>query len=392
MIVVNTNPTSLIAQNNLTQSTSDMTQAINRLSSGYRINTAADDPAGLAVASPLQSRVAGLYQASRNALESTNVADIADSTLSVVQDNLTRIRQISVQAANGIYNKQQRSNLQLEIDQLTQEISRLVKTTNYNGYQLFSARKQQFTFQIGADGDGRTISGRKAARVNKKPAMSDRQGASNKYRVVNGESLRRAAPRPIENAGNSITVNFDKLTGKGKRPGLVGKTISGVVGFGMKVAKPVVKITVGIPSNIASKVPVVKTVAQPINRIATNFATKDPRTKGLNSFDNNLAAKGSLSVKTQSAARQAVKDATADIELITKSRAQFGALSNRFKYVQRTNDAVSQASESSISRIMDADYARESSNYAASQIRQQAGAAVLAQANAMPQIALTLLR
>ena len=87
MIVVNTNPTSLIAQNNLTQSTSDMTQAINRLSSGYRVNTAADDPAGLAVASPLQSRVAGLYQASRNALESTNVADIADSTLSVVQDN-----------------------------------------------------------------------------------------------------------------------------------------------------------------------------------------------------------------------------------------------------------------------------------------------------------------
>ena len=392
MIVVNTNPTSLIAQNNLTQSTSDMTQAINRLSSGYRVNTAADDPAGLAVASPLQSRVAGLYQASRNALESTNVADIADSTLSVVQDNLTRIRQVAVQAANGIYNKQERANLQLEVDQLSQEISRLVKTTNYNGYQLFSSRKEQFTFQIGPDGDGKTISARKANRVNKKPVMNDRKGPSNKYKVINGESIRKAAPKPAENAGNAITVNFDKLTGKGKHPGLVGKTISGVTSAGMKVAKPIAKITGGIATAFG-KIPVVgKLGPSQYGKIATNFATKDPRTKGLNTFDANLAAKGSVSVKTQSAARQSIKDATADIELITKSRAQFGALANRFKYVQKTNDAVSQASESSISRIMDADYALESSNYAAAQIRQQAGAAVLAQANAMPQIALTLLR
>ena len=343
MIVVNTNPTSLIAQNNLTQSTYDMTQAINRLSSGYRVNTAADDPAGLAVASPLQSRVAGLYQASRNAVESTNVADIADSTLSVVQDNLTRIRQVAVQAANGIYNKQERANLQLEVDQLSQEISRLIKTTNYNGYQLFSSKKEQFTFQIGPDGDGK-LNDTGSKRVNKKDVIGRDGSYSTKYKVINGENLRKSAPRPAKNAGNAITVTFDTLTSKGR-----GNKAGGSV---------------------------------PLNG-------KD---KGLQTYNKNLDAVNHVDVRTQSAARASIRKATHDIELVTKSRAQFGALSNRFKYVERTNNAVSQASESSISRIMDADYALESSNYAAAQIRQQAGAAVLAQANAMPQVALTLLR
>lgn len=379
MIVVNTNPTSLIAQNNLTQSTYDMTTAINRLSSGSRVNTAADDPAGLAVASPLQSRVAGLYQASRNAVESTNVAEIADSTLSVVQDNLTRIRQVAVQAANGIYNKQERANLQLEVDQLSQEVSRLIKTTNYNGYQLFSSRKEQFTFQIGPDGDGKTVSSRKAAKVNKKGIMQRDGGYSTKYQIINGERVNRAAPRPARNAGNAITVNFDKLTGRGKHaPSFIENPLSKVSGLANKAINTVGKIGQGVT----------------LGRVAffSKLADKAPRTKGLNTYDANLAAKASVSVKTQSAARQSIKDAAADIELLTKARAQFGALSNRFKYVERTNNAVSQASESSISRIMDADYALESSNYASSQIRQQAGAAVLAQANAMPQIALTLLR
>lgn len=379
MIVVNTNPTSLLAQNNLTQSTDSLTQAINRLSSGSRINSAADDPAGLAVASPLQSRVAGLYQASRNALESTNVTDIADSALSVMQDNLTRIRQISVQAANGIYNKQNRANLQLEVDQLTQEISRLVKSTNYNGYQLLGSRKSQFTFQIGSDGDGsKTISSRKAAKVNGRDAMT-RQGPTTKYQIINGERLRQSAVRPAGNATNTITLTFNKLTGRGKHaPDFIAKPINIVT----NLANTAVNVTGKVGNALT------------LGRVEAfgNMATRTPTTKGLNTYDGNLAAMGSLSVKTQSAARQTIKDVSSDVELVTATRAQFGALANRLGYVQRTNDAASQASESSISRIMDADYARESANYASAQIRQQAGAAVLAQANAMPQIALTLLR
>ena len=379
MIVVNTNPTSLIAQSNLSKSTNDMTQSINRLSSGFRINSAADDPAGLAVAAPLQSQVAGLYQASRNALEATNVADIADSTLSVVQDNLTRIRQIAVQSANGIYNKQNRANLQLEVDQLTQEISRLVKSANYNGYQLLSSRKTQFTFQIGPDGYGKTVSSRKADKVNGKETTTRQGGPATKFQVISGERLRQAAARPAGDATSSITVNINKLAGRGKHaPGFISKPLNIMTNLTNKTL------------NVTGKVGNALTLGRV--EAFTNMAARTPTAKGLNTYDGNLAAKASLSVKTQSAARQAIKDVTSDVEMITTVRAQFGALSNRLGYVQRTNDAVSRATESSVSRIMDADYARESSNYAANQIRQQAGAAALAQANAMPQVALTLLR
>lgn len=379
MITVNTNVPSLIAQSNLNQSSNDLTMAINRLSSGYRINSAADDPAGLSVAAPLQSQVSGLYQASRNALESTNVTDIADSALATMQDNLTRIRQIAVQSANGIYTKRDRANLQLEVDQLSQEISRIVSNTNYNGYQFFASRNAQFTFQIGPNGDGKAVSSRKAAKVNNRP-MTTRQGVnSTKFQVINGERPRRAAPTPASSVTNTITFKANTLIGRGKHaPAFIENTVNTV----SKLSNSVL--------NVTGKIGKAATLGRV--EVFNNLATREPRGKGLNTYDKNLAAMGSVSVKTQSASRQTIKDVDADINLITGTRAQFGSLANRFGYVQRTNDATAQASESSVSRIMDADYGMESANYASAQIRQQAGAAVLAQANAMPQIALTLLQ
>jgi flagellin len=374
MITVNTNPTSLLTQSNLNQTSNQLTTAVNRLSSGYRVNSAADDPAGIAVAAPLQSQIKGLYQANQNALESTNITTVADNTLSVVQDNLTRIQQVATQSANGVYTKQQRQNLQGEVDQLTQEISRMVKNTNYNSFPLFSSKKEQFTFQIGANGDGtrNKAPGKKADKALK---MSGRRPPS--IKKLTGEGLRKAAPKPAKNAGNSITFTLSTLASKGKggaKTGLVSKT----VGLATKALQFTEKQTLGYIPIIGKKV-------------KANIANKQANT-GLTAYSKDLSKTKVMNVTTQSGARLVLQNVQKDINTVTKDRAQVGAITNRLGYVQRTNDALTRGYQSSVSNIMDADYAAESSNYAAAQIKQQAGAAVLAQANAMPQIALTLLR
>ena len=370
MITVNTNPTSLLTQSNLNQTSNQLTTAVNRLSSGYRVNSSADDPAGLAVAAPLQSQIKGLYQANQNALEATNITSVADNTLGVVQDNLTRIQQVATQAANGVYTKQQRQNLQQEVDQLTQEVSRMVKNTNYNSFPLFSSKKEQFTFQIGPNGDGKRNKA-PGNRVGKEANVNGRRPPS--IRKLTGEGLRKSAPRPASNAGNSITFTLATLTSKGGgKNGFVSKTIG--------QAKNWLS-----PTKYIAMVPV-------LGKNAKAKEAAKQSNAGLTAYSKNLSNTKVVNITTQSGARLALQNVQKDINTVTKDRAQIGAISNRLGYVQRTNDALTRAYQGSVSNIMDADYAAESSNYAAAQIKQQAGAAVLAQANAMPQIALTLLR
>ena len=370
MITVNTNPTSLLTQSNLNKTTSDLATNINRLSSGYRINAAKDDPAGYSVAAPLQAQIKGLYQANQNALEATNVTTVAENTLGVIQDNLTRIQQVATQSANGVYTKQQRQNLQGEVDQLTQEISRMAKTTSYNSMPLFSSRKEQFTFQIGANADGKK---NKEARSNVGRTVNSTGKRPPSLKKMTGESVRKAAPRPGSNASNSITYSMTMLA----------KTDRNKTGLLSKATKTAANLV--SPSKYLAMVPVLGKNAK-----AKQAAKQEP--KGLTAFNKNVNATKTLNITTQSSARKVIQDIGKDINTVTRSRSNVGALANRLGYVQRSNDALSQAYQSSYGNIMDANYASESASYAANQIKQQAGAAVLAQANAMPQIALTLLR
>ncbi|GGY29628.1 flagellin N-terminal helical domain-containing protein [Paludibacterium paludis] len=150
-IVVNTNIASLNAQRNLSTSTSSLGLSLQRLSSGLRVNSAKDDAAGLAISQTLQSAIRGNTQGIRNANDGISVAQTAEGALGQIGNNLQRIREIAVQAANGSVSDTNRSQLQKEVDQLTQEISRIVQTTNFNGTKLLTSA-QSITFQIGASG------------------------------------------------------------------------------------------------------------------------------------------------------------------------------------------------------------------------------------------------
>ncbi|MBP7579462.1 MAG: flagellin FliC [Vogesella sp.] len=150
-IIVNSNIASLNAQRNLSMSNTSLANSLQKLSSGLRVNSAKDDAAGLAVAEGLTSQIRGNNQGVRNAYDGISVAQTAESALGQVGNNLQRIREVAVQAANGGISDDNRSQLQKEVDQLTQEISRIVQTTNFNGTKLLTGGSA-LTFQVGASG------------------------------------------------------------------------------------------------------------------------------------------------------------------------------------------------------------------------------------------------
>ena len=146
---VNSNIASLNAQRNLGKSQSDLATSMQRLSSGLRINSAKDDAAGLFSAELMTSDIRGLNQATRNAADGISLAQTAEGAMAEIGNNMQRIREIAVQSANAT--TENRAGLQLEVDQLTQEISRIVETTEYNGLSLLKG-DNALTFQVGADG------------------------------------------------------------------------------------------------------------------------------------------------------------------------------------------------------------------------------------------------
>ncbi|NWK77242.1 flagellin [Aquitalea sp. LB_tupeE] len=150
-LTVNTNIASLTAQNNLSNSSTSLNLSLQRLSSGLRVNSAKDDAAGLAISQTLTSAIRGNNQAIRNANDGTSVGQTAEGALGQIGNNLQRIREIATQSANGSVSDTNRSQLQKEVDQLTQEISRIVQTTQFNGTKLLSGGNT-LTFQVGSSG------------------------------------------------------------------------------------------------------------------------------------------------------------------------------------------------------------------------------------------------
>lgn len=150
-LTVNTNIASLTAQNNLSNSSTALNLSLQRLSSGLRVNSAKDDAAGLAISQTLTSAIRGNNQAIRNANDGISVGQTAEGALGQVANNLQRIREIATQSSNGSVSDTNRSQLQKEVDQLTQEISRIVQTTQFNGTQLLSGGNT-LTFQVGSSG------------------------------------------------------------------------------------------------------------------------------------------------------------------------------------------------------------------------------------------------
>ncbi|MFN4328637.1 MAG: flagellin [Limnobacter sp.] len=283
MLGINTNPSSLGAQMNLSKSAGSLETSISRLSSGLRVNSAKDDAAGLAIAERMTAQIRGFDVAARNANDGVSLLQVADGALGKISDNMQRMRELAVQAKNGTLNTTDRSNLNREYQELASEVDRIVDGTTFNGNAVFTSANKSVALQIGS--------------------------------------------------GNATT---DSLT--------INLTDTGAAGG---------------------------------NDLTTIFATTG-------------AAFGSID--TAANAGNAVTNIDTNINTITNLRATVGAGLSRLEQVASTLESSSANLSSARGRILDADFAKETANLTRSQILQQAGTAMLAQANQLPNNVLSLLR
>ncbi|MCT7284343.1 FliC/FljB family flagellin [Proteus mirabilis] len=357
--VINTNYLSLVTQNNLNKSQGTLGSAIERLSSGLRINSAKDDAAGQAIANRFTSNINGLTQASRNANDGISIAQTTEGALNEINNNLQRIRELTVQAKNGTNSESDITSIQNEVTERLDEITRISEQTQFNGVKVLSGEKSTMTIQVGTN---------------------DNEVIEFKLDKVDNDTLGVATDKLFE----TTAAGKAKSEGAAIDATAADAAVSGATGFGPGI-KSVTKYQED-GTDVANKFVV----------------TKDDGSKVVASLKEDsgkavIDAEDGAFKATDGKAKLDVKDdalATLDkaINTIDESRSKLGAIQNRFEStINNLNNTVNNLSASR-SRILDADYATEVSNMSRGQILQQAGTSVLAQANQVPQTVLSLLR
>ncbi|WP_199096891.1 flagellin [Dyella sp. ASV21] len=210
-LVINSNISSLMAQNNLSKSQSALSQATERLSSGLKINSAADNAAGFAISQRYTTQIGGLNQASANASDAINLAQTAGSALDQVTSNLQAIRDLAVQSANGTYTASDRASINQEVQQRLAEITRIANQTTFNGSNVLNGSLGTKSFQVGAD-VGQTISVNLSTDV-KASAMGQVAEVSSGALVLGGTATGTAAAASFNFSGaNAETFSVDGNT------------------------------------------------------------------------------------------------------------------------------------------------------------------------------------
>jgi flagellin len=298
-LVINTNVASLNAQRSLAASGAELKTAMERLSSGKKINSAADDAAGFAIAERMTAQIRGLNMATKNANDGLSMIATVENATNDVTDMLHRIRELAVQAANDTNSSTDRQYLQKEVDSLMNEINRVASQTEYNGAQVLDGTRTSQKIQVGTD------------------------------------------------SGQSITFSVAAIDTD----------------------------TLGLTNDSF-------TDATTIDDISSETAATSAT----------LASGEKISVLTASDASNALTKVSAAIETVAGDRAGLGAVSNRLEYTVSNLMNVAEYTTAARSRIEDADFAAESARLAKAQVLQQTGTAMLAQANASQQLALSLFR
>lgn len=417
--VINTNALSLVAQNNLNKSQSSLGTAIERLSSGLRINSAKDDAAGQAISNRFTASISGLTQASRNANDGISIAQTTEGALNEVNDNLQNIRRLTVQAQNGTNSDSDRESIQNEIDARLSEINRISDQTEFNGVKVLSS-DQTLSVQVGAN-DGETIDvdlkkmdsntlgmdtltvGGYAGHLTAAKSMSIDEGYNYDLAKVKDTKAGAVALTDIvqDTAGKIFVTdgaNYYALDDDGK---------GGLTYDSAAKATPAAGGTTSVKGQKATQ----DVVIDIKNLAAGSTLQKDDNGSYYVQDAQGNLTKANIDIdKTKPAAFTAtakdtgtkvantattvdpLKAIDAALAKVDTMRSGLGAVQNRFdSVISNLNNTVNNLSESR-SRIMDADFASEVSNMSRANILQSAGTTVLAQANQVPQNVLQLLR
>ena len=378
MQVINTNIMSLNAQRNLTASGADLATSLQRLSSGLRINSAKDDAAGLAISQRFTTQIRGMDQAARNANDGISLAQTAEGAMGEIGNNLQRIRELAVQSRNATNSATDRAALNAEAQQLKSEIDRVASQTSFNGVKLLDGSFANQAFQVGAN-QGETIS--VSAIVN---ANSSALGSYSRASVTGAAATGFAAVTAGDLTVNGVSVG-----------GLAAASSATERASQVRDAINSKSDTTGVyaVNDTATTVTLVSTTADIV--VAHAGASSTAATTGLSAGTSSRASStgfASLDISTTSGADAAMQSMDAALAAINTGRANMGAIQNRFSSVVANLSTTSENLSAARSRIQDADFAKESAQLTRNQILQQAGTAMLAQANQAPQGVLGLLR
>ena len=337
MTVINTNVSATLAANAIKRNDRDMTTAMERLSTGLRINSAGDDAAGLAISARMSSQVKGLEQAARNANDGISMLQVAEGAVSEISNMLGRMKELAVQASSGTYSDTDRSALNLEFQELMKEIDRVARNTEWNGMTIL-------------DGDD-TAANTAAAEAVTSVSIQVGDGASQTMVV----KLKSWVPEIAWNTAENMGLLADNANN----------------------------------ADYAAAV-----VANDLTQVATAYGgavlTRDTPTDGQTTVASGNDAY--IDISDTGAAAKAITQLDKAITAAASERAIYGAYINRLEYASDNLMNVAQNTDASRSRIEDADYAAETSELARTQIIAQASTAMLAQANQSKQSVLALLQ
>jgi flagellin len=368
---INQNIDAFNSYRNLSVTQNDMSKSLEKLSSGFRINRAADDAAGLAISEGLRSQVGGLKVASRNAQDGISVVQTAEGALTEVHSILQRMRDLAVQAGNDSNNGSARANIATEVTSLKDELTRIADSTNFNGIKLLDGSAGTLNFQVGADGTSASQIGVNLASADVSAVATALGASGTEFDVVTPTLVTGAMAFTDSTNTTSATVTL-AAAGTYKTVDDVAEALNSDTGFNALFSAAVNEDNQLV---VTSKAGGSVAVTAPGTGVAAGSATA-----------------GGLSFATAAGARSAVTVIDAQIGQISTARAQLGAYQNRFEHtINNLNVAVENLSASE-SRIRDTDMAQEMMSFTRAQILSQAGTSMLAQANSSTQNVLSLLR
>ncbi len=392
--VINTNIPSLNAQRNLTTSQGALNVSIQRLSTGLRVNSAKDDAAGLAIAERMNAQVKGLNVAARNANDGVSLAQTAEGALGKIGDMVQRMRELAVQSSNATNNSTDRSALNEEVKQLQSEIQRLATTTNFNGTKLLDGSFSDMAFQVGADAGqsiniasiadantdtiGKVYSGTVTLDTNTTDGLGLSTAAAVAITVtVDGLNLSAATPPVAQAASFTLPAASSDMT--------MSERINQLVEDINTSDKFAGKVTATYDSSSQQ----ILIMSSEGTMTLTSDNTGDA---AVSAADDKGTAIDKMDIGSFAGAQKAIMQADEALKTINSARAQLGAVQSRFESAVSNIQIQSENISAARSRIMDADFAAETASMTRAQILQQAGTAMLSQANQLPQQVLSLLR
>jgi len=415
MTMINTNVGALLARTYATLAAERMQTAMERLSSGKRINNAADDAAGLAVANKMQSQLGGIKMAVRNSQDGISVAQTADGALGEISKLIRRMRELAVQMQNGIYTAQDRSNAQMEVRALLAEINKITSNTQYNKVNLLDGTYDQ-TIRAGntnaetirlSIGSAATSETAKIVNFAVEKAIGHTSTSPSRVNTQNELEVFEATTVEVDTsvwsttfatsfntdslgtftfsggAGDNGDFDLDPRTGKLTSKAAI---VSGVGGSGNSPADTPGADNIGTAAVTNGQFQVQVTYTH------RDGVTTHVETLQINVKDKSETTLDDLKVETTADAGRAVETLDKALEEVSTAQAKLGAVQNRLTHNIDNLSKSSMLTEQSVGRIMDADYAAETAELSKQQILSQAATSMLAQANVSKQGVIALLR